>query len=140
MITKLSHATIYVLDQDLAHDFYVNKLGFKVNTDMTMDSGFRWLTVTPPKQPDLEIILFKVAGGEFSPLSDATVEHLQAILATGSMGVGVFECDDCRATYEDLVAKGVQFKQEPKEEFYGIEAIFTDPFGNWFSMSQRKPH
>jgi catechol 2,3-dioxygenase-like lactoylglutathione lyase family enzyme len=140
MITKLGHATIYVLDQDVAHDFYVNKLGFKVATDMTMDNGFRWLTVTAPRQPDLEIILMKVAGGEFSPLNDDTVGHLKAILAAGNLGVGVFECDDCRATYADLLAKGVKFKKEPTEEFYGVEALFTDPFGNWFSMSERKAH
>ena len=62
MITKLSHASFYVNDQDKAYDFYVNKLGFKVNTDVTMDNGFRWLTVNPPDQTDLEIILFPVNG------------------------------------------------------------------------------
>ncbi|WP_431216604.1 hypothetical protein ACQ86N_19620 [Puia sp. P3] len=41
--------------EDKAYDFYVNKLGFKVNTDAKMDNGFRWLTVSPPQQPDLEI-------------------------------------------------------------------------------------
>ena len=58
MVTKLSHASFFVNDQDKAYDFYVNKLGFKVNTDATMENGFRWLTVTPPEQPDLEIVLF----------------------------------------------------------------------------------
>ena len=58
MVTKLSHTSIYVNDQDKAYDFYVNKLGFKVNTDAKMENGFRWLTVNPPEQPDLEVVLF----------------------------------------------------------------------------------
>src|SRR5438270_559435 len=58
MVTKLSHTSLFVNDQDKAYDFYVNKLGFKVNTDAKMENGFRWLTVTPPEQPELEIVLF----------------------------------------------------------------------------------
>ena len=57
MITKMSHTSIFVSDQEKAFDFYVNKLGFKVNTDVTMDNGFRWLTLNAPEQPDLEIVL-----------------------------------------------------------------------------------
>jgi catechol 2,3-dioxygenase-like lactoylglutathione lyase family enzyme len=63
MITKLTHTCIYVLNQDSAYDFYVNKLGFKVHTDAPMGEGARWLTVTPPEQPELEITLFLVAEG-----------------------------------------------------------------------------
>jgi len=57
MITKISHASLFVSDQAKAYDFYVNKLGFNVHTDVTMENGFRWLTVTPPEQPDLEVSL-----------------------------------------------------------------------------------
>ena len=60
MITKFSHTTLYVLDQDKAYDFYVNTLGFKVNTDATMENGYRWLTVNPPDQPDLEVVLMPI--------------------------------------------------------------------------------
>ncbi len=91
MITRLNHATFYVLDQDSAHDFYVNKLGFKVHSDAPMAPGF-----------------------------------------------GVFECKDIYATYEELKAKGVEFTKEPKEEFYGVEALFKDDSGNWFSLGQKK--
>ena len=136
MITKLNHATIYVLDHEVALDFYVNKLGFKVAVDMTMENGFRWVTVNAPKQPDLELILMKVETGEFSPMSGLVASKLREIYAGGTFGVGVFECDDCRATFTDLSARGVKFMKEPTEEFYGIEALFQDPFGNWFSMSQ----
>jgi catechol 2,3-dioxygenase-like lactoylglutathione lyase family enzyme len=136
MITKLSHASIYVNDQDKAYDFYVTKLGFKVNTDVTMDNGFRWLTVNPPDQPDLEIILFPVNGT--NGFDEEANKALTLLLEKGVMGAGAFYTPDCRATYEELKAKGVVFKSEPKEQFYGIEAIITDGSGNWFSMTQPK--
>lgn len=68
-------------------------------------------------------------------MSEEGAAKLRELLSS-SFGVGVFECDDCRATYAELSAKGVKFKKEPTEEFYGIEALLEDPFGNWFSMSQ----
>jgi catechol 2,3-dioxygenase-like lactoylglutathione lyase family enzyme len=137
MITKLSHTSFFVTDQNKAYDFYVNKLGFKVNTDATMDNGFRWLTVNPPDQPDLEIVLFPVSGGANGFEEDVN-KALQFLLEKGVMGAGAFHTADCRATYEELKAKGVTFKSEPKEQFYGIEAIITDDCGNWFSMTQPK--
>jgi catechol 2,3-dioxygenase-like lactoylglutathione lyase family enzyme len=137
MITKLSHTSFFVLDQDKAYDFYVNKLGFKVNTDATMDNGFRWLTVTAPEQPDLEIVLFP-ANSKNNGLDEETNKALKLLLEKGVMGAGVLSTPDCRATYEELKAKGVTFKSEPKEQFYGIEAVITDGCGNWFSMTQPK--
>jgi len=136
MITKLSHTSFFVTDQDKAYDFYVNKLGFIVNTDVTMDSGFRWLTVNAPDQPDLEIILFPATGN--NGFDDESRNALKLLLDKGVMGAGAMYTADCRATYEELKAKGVHFKSEPKEQFYGIEAILTDGCGNWFSMTQRK--
>ena len=136
MITKLSHASFYVSDQDKAYDFYVTKLGFKVNTDVTMDNGFRWLTVNPPDQTDLEIILFPVNGT--NGFDEEANKALKLLLEKGVMGAGAFHTPDCRATYEELKAKGVRFKSEPKEQFYGVEAIITDGCGNWFSMTQPK--
>lgn len=133
MVTKLSHATILVLDQNIAYDFYVNKLGFEVRTDATMDNGFRWLTVGPKTQPDLEIVLMKVMGSPM--LSEEHAKMIQELVSAGALGAGVFECDDCDATYAELVAKGVEFKSEPTQQFYGKEAIMKDPFGNWFSMT-----
>src|SRR6476620_10981548 len=119
MITKLSHTSIYVNDQDKAYDFYVNKLGFKVNTDAKMDNGFRWLTVNPPEQPDLEVVLFP-ATSEVNGFDPEVRDALKLLLEKGVMGAGVLSTPDCRATYEELKAKGVQFKSEPKEQFYGI--------------------
>lgn len=136
MVTKLSHTSIFVADQDKAFDFYVNKLGFKVNTDLEMENGFRWLTLNPPEQPDLEIILFPI--NETNGYDEDVNSAFRILLEKGVMGAGAMYTPDCRATYEELKAKGVHFKSEPKEQFYGIEAIITDGCGNWFSMTQPK--
>jgi catechol 2,3-dioxygenase-like lactoylglutathione lyase family enzyme len=139
MVTKMSHTSLFVLDQEKAYDFYVNKLGFKVNTDVKMDNGMRWLTLNPPDQPDLEIVLMD-ASGDLSQMGwDKEMQDaLKLLLQKGAMGAGVLHTPDCKATYEELKAKGVQFKNEPREQFYGIEAIITDGVGNWFSMTQPK--
>ena len=136
MIQRMSHTAIFVPDQDLAKDFYVNKLGFEVKTDATMPNGFRWLTVSPKGQPDLEIIMMKVAPGP--KLQEKDVATINELMKKGAFGAGVFDTADCRKTYEELSSKGVEFLAPPKEEFYGIQAVFRDPFGNWFSLTQPK--
>ncbi len=138
MIQKLSHATLFVLNQDEAKEFYVDKLGFDVNTDITMDSGFRWLTVNPKGQPDLEIILMSVEPN--GPFDQEASDHLKWLVSNGKLGAAVFATADCRKTFEELKAKGVEFVKEPTEEFYAVEAVFKDNSGNWFSLSQAKPH
>jgi catechol 2,3-dioxygenase-like lactoylglutathione lyase family enzyme len=138
MITKVSHVTFFVLDQDKAYDFYVNKLGFKVNTDAKMDNGFRWLTITPPEQPDLEIALLDPFSG-MTKFDEETQNAFRVLLEKGALGAGVLHTPDCRATYEELKSKGVAFKGEPKEQFYGTEVILNDGLGNWFSMTQPAP-
>ena len=136
MIRKQSHTSVFVLDQDAALAFYRDKLGFDVRMDMTMEGGFRWLTVGPKGQPDFQLILIAPAAG---PMFDAaTAEQIRALVAKGAFGIGVFETDDCRTTYEDLKAKGVAFMAPPTERFYGIEALAKDDSGNWFSLTQRK--
>ncbi|HYE54287.1 MAG TPA: VOC family protein [Chitinophagaceae bacterium] len=137
MVTKFSHTSLFVNDQERAYDFYVNKLGFKVNTDVTMDNGFRWLTVSPPEQPELEVVLFPATGAG-NQFDDEVKAALKLLLDKGVMGAGVLQTNDCRATYEELKAKGVEFRSEPKEQFYGVEAIVTDGCGNWFSMTEPK--
>lgn len=136
MIQRLSHATIYVLDQDEALDFYTNKLGFEVRNDVKMDGGFRWITVSPPGQPDLEIILMGTTPG--GVWDEETANTMRELIKKGSIGPGVFGTSDCRKTYEELSAKGVEFVKPPTEEFYGVEAIMKDNSGNWFSMTEEK--
>ncbi|HEY2698518.1 MAG TPA: VOC family protein [Pseudonocardiaceae bacterium] len=139
MITGLSHANIYVLDQDRAKEFYVEKLGFTLKTDVVMGeefegagSGFRWLTVAPPNQPDLEIILADPGMGH----DEETAKIIRELVAKGAMGQGVWEADDVPKTYKELRERGVEFVQEPAERPYGVEALFRDDSGNWFSLTQ----
>jgi predicted enzyme related to lactoylglutathione lyase len=135
MIQRLSHTSVYVLDQDRAKTFYTEKLGFEVREDQRM-GDFRWLTVSPKGQQDLEIVLMPLRP---SPMMDErTVETLRGLVEAGRFGAGVLETDDCKKTYEDLKSKGVQFTQPPTERPYGIEALLRDDSGNWFSMTQRK--
>src|SRR4030095_1012823 len=135
MITKLSHVSIYVLDQKEAYDFYVNKLGFKVHTDAEMGNGWRWLTVTPPEQPDLEITLLEIRAGMM--WDEKTADTIKELVKSGKISAGVLETNDCHATYEELKAKGVKFSGPPVEKFYGIETIMSDNSGNWFSVTER---
>jgi catechol 2,3-dioxygenase-like lactoylglutathione lyase family enzyme len=135
MITRLSHASIFVLDQESAYDFYVNKLGFKVHTDAPMGPGARWLTVTPPDQPDMELALMQIAPGMM--FTEESAAAMRTLVQNGTFGFGVFECVDIQATYEELKAKGVVFSKPPTQEFYGLEALFSDDSGNWFSLGQK---
>ena len=133
MINRLSHATIWVTDQEQALAFYRDKLGFEVRHDQTLDSGFRWLTVGPPGQQDLNLVLMKPGPPAMPP---EVAEQVMELIAKGAMGSGVFGTDDCRGTYAELKEKGVEFLEEPAERFYGIEAMFRDDSGNWFSLTQ----
>jgi catechol 2,3-dioxygenase-like lactoylglutathione lyase family enzyme len=134
MIQKLSHATVYVLDMDKAYKVYTEKLGFEVRTDFTMDNGFRWLTVGPKSQPDVEIVLYKVQPG--MALDEEGARSLKSILEKHGMGAGVLEADDCQKTYEELKARGIEFLSPPTPQPYGIEAVFRDGCGNWYSLTQ----
>ena len=136
MITKMNHVSIFVLNQDSAYDFYVNKLGFQVHTDAAMGPGMRWLTVCPPEQPELEISLMSIQEGMMFKKEAAA--QMKELVSKGTFGFGVFECNDLLATYEELKSRGVVFTKEPKKEFYGFEALFVDDSGNWFSLGQKK--
>ncbi|QBI19873.1 VOC family protein [Egibacter rhizosphaerae] len=141
MLTHLSHANVYVLDQDSAKAFYTEKLGFRVADDISMGdafegagAGFRWLTVSPPDQPDLKLILSDYRMGN----DEGTAATLRDLVAKGTFGAGVLATDDCQKAYEELSARGVEFVQEPTERPYGIEAVLRDDSGNWFSLTQAR--
>ena len=133
MFTGISHHSVYVLDQDQALDFYCGKLGFEVSADV--DLGFmRWLTVALPAQPDRQIML-EVPGAPF--VDEETEVQLRELLTKGALGAAaILTTDDCRATYEDLRAKGVEFTEEPTERPYGIDCALRDPFGNPVRITQ----
>src|SRR3979411_2319837 len=133
MFNALLISSLYVLDQDKALDFYVGKLGLEVNTDQ--DLGFmRWLTVNVPGEPEHQVLLEKPGGPQRAEQPTETVREL---LSKGATGGHLFlYVDDCRKTYEDLLAKGVEFTQEPTEQPYGIDCGMRDPFGNQIRFSQ----
>jgi predicted enzyme related to lactoylglutathione lyase len=135
MIQRMTHAPIYVLDQDSAIDFYVNKLGFELKTDAKM-GDFRWVTVTPKGQPDFEVVLMAIQSGP--PTDDETATAIRKLVEGGKLGAGVFSTADCRATCAEMKGNGVEFIKEPTDEFYGVEAVFRDDSGNWFSLTQPK--
>jgi catechol 2,3-dioxygenase-like lactoylglutathione lyase family enzyme len=136
MISRMSHATVYVTDQEQALQFYRDKLGFKVTTDVTMDGGFRWLTVAPAGQSDFEIVLMEPKPGFM--FEQEAADQLRALITGGKLGAGVFSTPNCQATYEELSAKGVEFLSPPAKRPYGVEAIFKDNSGNWFSLTQHE--
>ncbi len=135
MITRMSIAGVYVLDQDAAKAFYTDKLGFELRSDVPMGpdpDGMRWLTVSPPDQPDLEIVLADCAMGH----DPETTQQLRALVAKGALGTGVLTTDDCQKTFEELSSRGVVFLQEPAQRPYGVEAVLRDDSGNWWSLNQ----
>ena len=132
MLKSLAISQIYVLDQDKALDFYVGKLGLKVKDDQ--DLGFmRWLTVSVPG--DDRAILLERPGQP--SMDDKTAAQVRDLLTKGRAGGHLFFItDDCRRTYDELKAKGVEFTEEPTERPYGIDCGLRDPFGNHIRFSQ----
>jgi catechol 2,3-dioxygenase-like lactoylglutathione lyase family enzyme len=136
MLSSIRVSGIFVLDQEEALDFYVGKLGLEVGTDI--DLGFmRWLTVRVPGQPDREILLEKPGP---PGMDEASGEQVRELVTKGATGFTAgFTTDDCRKTYEELRARGVEFTQEPTEQAYGIDMGLRDPFGNHIRIVQLAP-
>jgi catechol 2,3-dioxygenase-like lactoylglutathione lyase family enzyme len=134
MIKKMSHVSVFVSNQEEALSFYRDKLGFEVHTDAMVGENFRFLTLNVKGRPDFEIILMEPKPGML--MDEETAAQLRSLIDKGVLGAGAFHTDDCRATYEELKGKGVEFLSEPAERHYGIEAVFKDNSGNWFSLTQ----
>ena len=133
---KISTAQLWVHDQDEALAFYTEKLGFEVRTDATLPElgDFRWLTVSPPGQPDVAIVLMAIPG---PPVMDEEIANqVRSLMATGFAGTVFLTTEDCQASYEELKARGVEFTEEPEERPYGIDSGFRDPSGNSFRLTQ----
>jgi catechol 2,3-dioxygenase-like lactoylglutathione lyase family enzyme len=125
---------LYVRDQEEAKKFYVDKLGFRVHTDVK-NGDYRWLTVQHPDQPSFQLGLFTPG----PPTLDArTAEALREIVAKGAMPPLVLTVDDCRAAYDRMRALGVEFTQEPTERYGNVDAGFRDPAGNGWKMMQAR--
>jgi uncharacterized glyoxalase superfamily protein PhnB len=133
---KIANAHLWVDDQDEALAFYTQKLGMEVRIDATMPEmgDFRWLTVGPVGQPDVAIVLMAIPG---PPVMDAeTAEQVRTLMAKGFAGTVFLTTEDCRADYEQLRARGVEFTETPAERPYGIDSGFRDPSGNAIRLTQ----
>jgi catechol 2,3-dioxygenase-like lactoylglutathione lyase family enzyme len=129
---RIPIVALRVLDQDRALRFYTETLGFTVKEDMDL-GPMRWLTVSPPGQPDIEVLLERPGPPIFD---DEALEHVRSLIAKGLGGTLFLQVEDCRATFDELVAKGVEVIQEPMERFYGVDAAFRDDSGNHVRMNQ----
>lgn len=127
-------AGLYVRDQDEALTFYVEKLGFRVHTDVK-NGDYRWLTIQHPDQPSFQLGLFKPG----PPMLDAaTAQTLNAVVAKGAMPPLVLVVDDCQVAYDRMRERGVEFTQEPVERYGTVDAGFRDPSGNGWKMIQER--
>ena len=136
MITKMSHALIWVKNQQQALEFYRDKLGFEVDTDAMIGEDFRWLTMRIKNQPGFEIILMEPKASML--LDEESASQLRALIEKGVLGGGVFDADDIHKTYDELKARGVEFKGPPSVQSWGTATVMKDNSGNWFSLSQEK--
>lgn len=134
MISKMSHALIWVKNQQEALEFYRDKLGFEVDTDAAMGPDFRWLTMRIKEQPGFEIILMEPKAGMM--LDEESAAQLRSLIDKGVLGGGVFETSDVYKTYEELKARGVEFQGPPTEQSWGTATVMKDNSGNWFSLGQ----
>jgi predicted enzyme related to lactoylglutathione lyase len=133
---KIASAQVWVHDQDAALDFYTNKVGMSVQSDVTIPEmgDFRWLAVSPADQPDVSIVLMAIPGPPvFEP---ETAEQVRELMGKGAASGIFLTTDDCRASFEELKSRGVEFIDEPEERPYGIDAGFRDPSGNHIRLTQ----
>jgi catechol 2,3-dioxygenase-like lactoylglutathione lyase family enzyme len=133
---RIANAQLWVHDQDEALAFYTGKLGMEVRSDVTLREmgDFRWLTVGPAGQPDFAIVLMAIPGPPV--LDDETAEQVRTLMGKGFAGTVFLTTDDCRASYEELKARGVEFTEQPEERPYGIDSGFRDPSGNSLRLTE----
>ncbi len=131
MITGFEGLCLYVRDQDEALDFYVNKLGFEKRLDMQVGPDFRWVMISPPGAPGVEIVLYRPGP------QDGEEEARRLLNLVGKHPRWAFFTNNCQGTYEELQARGVHFLSPPAQMPHAIEALFEDPYGNVCVLHER---
>jgi catechol 2,3-dioxygenase-like lactoylglutathione lyase family enzyme len=121
-ISKITYLTLIVEDQDAALEFYTETLGFEKKEDAPMGDD-RWLTITPSGPDDTQIVLRPPTW-----MDGADEERYRTMIGNNLMFA--VEVDDCYAAYEDLRERGVEFKEEPMEQDWGVSSIAHDHDGN----------
>jgi uncharacterized glyoxalase superfamily protein PhnB len=132
---KIACAQVWVHDQEVALKYWTEKVGMEVREDVSLpELNFRWLTVGPPGQDDVSIVLMAVPG---EPIMDEpTKKQVLDLTAKGFAGTVFLTTEDCQASYERLKARGVEFTEEPHQMPYGIDCGFRDPSGNSVRLTQ----
>lgn len=134
---RIASVHLWVHDQQVALDFWTQKVGMEVRQDVSMpdvNGIFRWLTVGPPGQDDVSIVLMAVPGAPV--MDDATRREVLDLTAKGFAGTIFLTTDDCQRSYEELSARGVEFTEAPHQMPYGIDSGFRDPSGNSVRLTQ----
>ncbi|GGL09993.1 VOC family protein [Mangrovihabitans endophyticus] len=134
MDIKVSHCFILVDDHDKALGFYRDVLGLQVRNDVRFE-GMRWVSLSPPDQPELEITIETVDSHPGASAQDK--QNHAELLAKGLLRGLVFVTDDVDATFEHVRASGAEVLQEPIDQPYGVrDCAFRDPAGNMIRINQ----
>jgi catechol 2,3-dioxygenase-like lactoylglutathione lyase family enzyme len=133
---RIANTQLWVHDQDEALAFWTGKVGFEVRSDVTLPEmgDFRWLSVSPPGQEDFAVVLMAIPGPPV--MDEATAGQVRDLMGKGFAGTIFLATDDCRASYDELRSRGVEFTEEPEERPYGVDAGFRDPSGNSIRLTQ----
>lgn len=133
---KIDSTQLWVHDQEEALAFWTEKVGMEVRSDVTVPElgNFRWLTVAPPGQDNIEIVLMPIPGPPV--MDEATAKQVEDVMSKGFAGTVFLSTDDVYASYEELKSRGVEFIETPEERPYGIDSGFRDPSGNHIRLTQ----
>ena len=135
---RIASTQVWVHDQEEALAFYTEKLGMEIRLDVSFAElgDFRWVTVAPPGQDDVSLVLMAIPG---PPMIDAeTSEQIRTLMAKGFAGTVFLSTDDCRASYKELTSRGVEFTEPPEDQPYGVDSAFRDPSGNSIRLTELK--
>jgi catechol 2,3-dioxygenase-like lactoylglutathione lyase family enzyme len=135
-VLKISTVNLWVHDQEVALDFWTTKVGFELRSDATFAElgAFRWLTVGPPGQPDVELVLMAVP--EPPVLTEAQTDVVRTAMSQGLAGPVFLVTDDVERDFRELTGRGVEFTEPPERRPFGIDAGFRDPSGNQVRLTQ----
>jgi uncharacterized glyoxalase superfamily protein PhnB len=133
---NIATAQLWVHDQQEALEFYTEKVGMELRADVTLPEmgDFRWVTVGPPGQEDVSIVLMAIPGPPV--MDEATADQVRELMGKGFAGTVFLTTDDCQASYEELRSRGVEFSEPPEQRPYGIDCGFRDPSGNNLRLTQ----
>jgi len=133
---QIGSAQLWVHDQDEALEFYTKRVGMEIRSDVTVPElgNFRWLTVGAPGYDDVAVTLMAIPGPPV--MDDQTAKEVRALMAKGFAGTIFLVTDDCRAAYDEMRGRGVEFTEAPEERPYGIDCGFRDPSGNSLRLTE----